>query len=69
MPYEIQSKLREEKSVIEGVQSNWRVEFIDMDLDPDKAAHIAVQFTGPKINKGYGDQLVANILEALNKEG
>jgi hypothetical protein len=69
MPYEIQSKLREERSVIKDMPSNWRVEFIDMDLDPEKAVHIAMQFVGPRINREYGEKLVTAVLEALNKEG
>jgi hypothetical protein len=68
MAFEIQSKLREDKSVVKDLPSNWRVEFINTDTDTEKALHVAVQFTGKGCDKEYGERLVANILEALNKE-
>jgi hypothetical protein len=67
MPYEIQSKLREDRSVVKDLPSNWRVEFINTSPDLDRALHISVQFVGQGVNKDYGQRLVDAMLEALNK--
>lgn len=67
MPFEIQSKLREDVSVLKDMPSSWRVEFINTTLDPGEAVHISVQFVGQKINREYGEKIVAAMLDAINR--
>lgn len=67
MPYEIQSKLRFNKAVLKDMPGDWRVEFVDMNLDPSKALYITMNFSDVNCDKEKAEKLVAGVLEALNK--
>src|SRR4029077_5004486 len=64
MPYEIQSKLREQKAM-GGLPSNWKIEFVDAS-DKDHIRFVNIDFTG-----GYepsdAEAIADRILAALNQ--
>jgi len=65
MPYEVQSKLREQKAM-GGMPSNWRIEFVKMH---DNHVHfINVDFTGDQHDRESVQAIADRILEALNNE-
>lgn len=64
--YEIQSKLRFEKGLA-GTDGSWRVEYVKLDPDVQKAHYVQVVFHATNTDEMRAQKIVDLILEALNK--